>query len=134
MRPRISIRRSVRPLVRQLVRRLVRPLVGWFVRSAFVKIVEKWPFIWILSDLDSAGRGGARREEGQGGRSDEESGKMKKWLGDASLSLAVLLLADRVRRFQSSTDLTDSLDGGRGRHNNKAVYYTLVRILGHPGV
>ena len=56
--------------------------------------------LWILSDLDSAGRGrkrdegegGTRRKEGRGGRSDEEEGatrrekKMKNWLEDALLT------------------------------------------------
>jgi hypothetical protein len=75
----------------------IRPSVGRSVGNAFVKIDEKWPFT-DSSDSDSAGRGrkrdeeeigtrrkdeeegGTRRKEGRGGRSDEESEKMEKFL------------------------------------------------------
>ena len=37
--------RCVRISIRGLVRRSVGRLVGWLVRNAFVKIVEKWTFM-----------------------------------------------------------------------------------------
>ena len=70
MRPRISIRG------------LVRPLVGWLVRPSVTLLSKsmKNGLLWILSDLDSAGRGRkrdkeegvTRRKERRGGKSDEE--------------------------------------------------------------
>ncbi len=71
MRPRISIRGLVRPLVDPLVRRLVT-LSSKSMKNGV---------LWILSDLDSAGRGrkrdeeegGVRSKERRGERSDEES-------------------------------------------------------------
>ena len=83
MRPRISIRG------------LVRPSVGWSVRNAFVKIDDKWPFT-ECTVTDEEERGTSRKER-RGGRSDKETEKKivkkKKWLEDASLTSAVLLLS-----------------------------------------
>ena len=74
MRPRIS--------TRGLVRLSVRPSVGWLVRRSVTLSSNsmKNGLLWILGDLDSAGRERKRDEEegGQGGRSDEEREKMKK--------------------------------------------------------
>ena len=72
MRPRISIRG------------LVRPSVGWSV--TLLSKSMKNGLLWILSDLDSAGRGrkrdeeegGARRKEQRAGRNDEEIEKNEK--------------------------------------------------------
>ena len=74
MRLRISIRGLVRPLV--------GPSVRWSVRRSVTLSSKsmKNGLLWILSDLDSAGRGRkrdkeegvTRRKERRGGKSDEE--------------------------------------------------------------
>ena len=54
--------------------------VGPAVGNAFVKIDENG-LLWILNDLDSAGRGRKGQEgeqEGRGGRSDEEEGATRR--------------------------------------------------------
>ena len=84
MRPRISIRGLVRPLVHWSVGPLVRWSVGWSVTLSSNSV--KNGLLRILNDSDSSGRGrkrdkeerGTRRKERRGGRSDEESEKMKK--------------------------------------------------------
>ena len=103
MRPRISIRGLVRSSVGWSVR--------WLVRHAFVKIDENG-LLRCLNDLVNAGRGGRREEEEgatkrmerQGGRSDEETEKMKRickeneklktWVEEASLTTSVLFLTN----------------------------------------
>ena len=74
MRPRISIRGLVRPSV--------GPSVRWSVTLSSNSM--KNGLLWILGDLDSAGRERKRDEEegGRGGRSNEEEGatrREKKW-------------------------------------------------------
>ena len=76
--------------VRISIRGLVRWSVGWSVRPSVMLSSKsmKNGLLWILNDLDSAGRGkkkdeeegGTKRKEGQGGRMDEESKRMKKLL------------------------------------------------------
>ena len=102
----IPVFRCVRISIRGLVRRSVGPLVGRSVMLSS-KSMKNW-LIWILNDLDSAGRGGRRDEEEGGTRRKEERGgrrderkkgrgewknekvakkwKMKKSLKDASLA------------------------------------------------
>ena len=60
------------------------PLVGWLVMLSSKSM--KNGFLWILNDLDSAGRGKKRdeeegemrRKEGRGGRRNDESEGMRK--------------------------------------------------------
>ena len=110
----ISLRWLIKLIFLVACTRLYKSLcrsVGWSVRpsvgNAFVKIDEKWPFkdskrlrqYWTRKKEEQGGRrdeeeGKMRRKEGRGGRSDEESEKneqvkkwkMKKWLEDASLT------------------------------------------------
>ena len=71
----VAIFRCVRISIRGLVRRLVGPSVMLSSKSL------KNGLLRILNDLDSAGRGKKRGEEGgTRGRRDEESDKMKKLL------------------------------------------------------
>ena len=71
--------KCVRISIRGLVCRLVGRSVGWLVSMLLSKLMKNG-LLWILNDLDSAGRGrkrdeeegGTRRKEGQGGRRDGE--------------------------------------------------------------
>ena len=55
------VRISIRGLVRQLVGPSVGRSVGWSVM--LLSKLMKNGLLWILNDLDSAGRGGKRDEE-----------------------------------------------------------------------
>ena len=68
--------RCVRISIRGLVRQLVGWSVGWSVGPSVMLSSKsmKNGLLWILNDLDSAGRGGRRDEEEGGTRRKEERG------------------------------------------------------------
>ena len=64
-------RKCVRISISGLVCWLVGRSVGWLVSMLLSKLMKNG-LLWILNDLDSAGRGGRRDEEEGGTRRKEE--------------------------------------------------------------